>query len=680
MNNENNTERPLRILHFEDSPRDAEIIGERMIAAGFSLEMDWASNEQQFTAFLQSRRYDLFLADYHLPCFDGIAALRMAKSLCPGVPFICVSGAIGEEKAVELLKLGATDYVLKDRLDKLPLTIKRALDENRERTAHRLAEEELLKSKDRFRALVEATTDWIWEIDENSTYIYSSPNIRDLLGYEPEEINGKTPFDFMLPEDGNRLAEKFKAIKAAREPFAGVFSSNIHKDGKLVIIEASGVPAFDADGRFCGYRGINRDVTARKKMEQQYLQAQKMDAVGQLAGGIAHDFNNILTGIIGFQHLLLQRLEDEKSRHYAEQVVMLSEKAAALTQDLLTFSRKGDQTIRPRPVDLNYIINKTGKLLKRLIGGHIEFQTKLKEGVLPVMALEIQIEQVLMNLATNARDALPNGGTLTVWTDITDITIDFVREHGYGKIGRYALVSVSDNGAGMDEQTRKRVFEPFFTTKEVGKGTGLGLATAYGIIKNHNGYINVYSELGEGTTFRIYLPLEKTWVVEDEGAKEHILPARGTETVLLAEDDSEVRTFITSLLELNGYRVISAVDGNDALDKYVAHEAGITVLISDVIMPKRNGMEVYDIISKSRPGIKTLFISGFTADIVEGKKIPANCLMMTKPLLPNVFLKALRGLLDGADRSSSSLREVSRATGEKSIRRPVAGSPLQHGT
>ena len=517
-------------------------------------------------------------------------------------------------------------------------------------TARKQAEEELRNSKNRFRALVETTTDWIWEIDENSTYTYSSPKIRDLLGYEPKEVIGKTPFNLMHPEEAQRLAEKFKAIKDAREPFSGLENVHMHKDGNLVTMETSGMPVFDVDGKFCGYRGIDRDVTGRKKLEQQYLQAQKMEAVGKLAGGIAHDFNNILTAIIGFQHLLLQRLEDKKTRYYAEQVTTLAEKAAALTQDLLTFSRNGKQTICPKPVDLNDTIEKTGKLLKRLIGEDIEFRTILHDGQLPVMAVAAQIEQVLMNLATNARDAMPDGGSLTVRTDITDINIDFVRAHGYGEIGKYALVSVSDSGTGMDEQTRMKVFEPFFTTKEVGKGTGLGLATAYGIIKRHNGYINVYSEPGEGTIFRIYLPLAETGGGEEEVAKEHIFPARGTETVLLAEDEPEVRESIKSLLEGNGYRVIEAVDGDDALDKYVAHEADIAVLISDVIMPKRNGKEVYEIISKARPDIKTLFISGYTADLVEGKKIPDTCLLVTKPFSPHVFLKALRDLLDGADR------------------------------
>ena len=568
---------------------------------------------------------------------------RITESLEEGKPYD-IEYRIIRPDGVERI-VYAQGKTLEDKNGKITKFIGTAFDI----TARKQAEKELRNSKERFRALVETTTDWIWETDENFTYSYSSPKIRDLLGYEPTAVIGKAPFDLMHPEDAQRLAGKFKAIKAAREPFSGILSMNLHKDGNLVNIETSGIPVFDADERFCGYRGIARDVTSRKKLEQQYLQAQKMQAVGQLAGGIAHDFNNILTAIIGYQHLLLQRLDDEKTRHHAKQVTMLAEKAAVLTQDLLTFSRNGKQTIYPKPMDLNDTVAKTGKLLQRLIGENIDFRTILHSGVLPVMAVASQIEQVLMNLATNARDAMPDGGSLTVKTDIVDINIDFVRSHGYVEVGKYALVYVSDSGTGMDEQTRKKVFEPFFTTKEVGKGTGLGLATAYGIIKQHNGFINVYSEPGEGTIFRIYLPLVDTGGEEEQDAIKHIVPTGGTETVLLAEDNQEVRDSVKSLLEGNGYRVIEAVDGDDALQKYVVHEADIAVLISDVIMPKRNGREVYDIISKTRPDIKTLFISGYTADLIEGKKIPDTCLLVTKPFSPHVFLEALRGLLDGVE-------------------------------
>jgi len=505
------------------------------------------------------------------------------------------------------------------------------------------------ESEARFRSLVETTTDWIWEIDENSFYTYVSPKIRDLLGYEPEEIIGKTPCSLMPPEEAKRLAEQFESIKASRATFSGIENVNLHKDEHPVIMETSGMPVFAADGRFSGYRGINRDITARKKLEQQFLQAQKMEAIGQLAGGVAHDFNNILTAIIGYHHLLSARIEDEKARRYLDQLENLAEKASALTHDLLTFSRKEGTAFNPQAVSLNNILKNVENLIQRLIGEDIEFVTILHEGHLPVMAVSNQLEQVLMNLATNARDAMPNGGLLTVQTDVFEITGDFVRMHGFGTPGKHILLSVSDTGAGMDEQTRSRVFEPFFTTKEVGKGTGLGLATVYGIIRQHNGHITVSSEPGKGTTFQIYLPLVGSGVGEWADARDRIVPAGGTEMVLLVEDETEVRKVIKSLLKDNGYRVIEAVDGDDALDKFMSHESEIDLLVSDVIMPKRSGKEVFEIISKAKPGIRTLFISGYTADIVERKGLPETCHLLSKPFSPNAFLEALRSVLDGAD-------------------------------
>ncbi|MRR54383.1 MAG: PAS domain S-box protein [Deltaproteobacteria bacterium] len=504
------------------------------------------------------------------------------------------------------------------------------------------------ESEARFRSLVETTTDWIWEIDENSVYTYASPKIRDLLGYKPEEIIGKTPFDLMPPEEAKRLAAQFEVTKASRASFSGIENVTLHHDGQLVIMDTSGMPVIAADGRFSGYRGINRDITARKKLEQQFLQAQKMDAVGQLAGGIAHDYNNILTATIGYQHLLSALIEDEKARHYLEQLTNLAEKASILTQDLLLFSRKEGAAFNPKAIDLNCIIEKMEKLLKRLIGEDIVFETILHQGHLPAIAVANQIEQVLMNLIANARDAMPNGGFLTVRTEVFEIDAHFKKIQGFGKPGKHVLLTVSDTGCGMDEQTCARVFEPFFTTKEVGKGTGLGLATVYGIIKQHDGHINVSSEQDKGTTFQIYLPLATVEAGEWRDSKDQIVPVGGSGIVLLVEDEKEVREAIKSLLTNNGYSVIEAVDGDDALEKFMAHETEIDLLISDVIMPKRSGKEVYDTICKVKPGIKTLFISGYTADIVQRKGLPETCHLLTKPFSPNTFLKKLHSVLESA--------------------------------
>jgi PAS domain S-box-containing protein len=536
--------------------------------------------------------------------------------------------------------LHAQGKIQKDDAGKVTKFIGTAYDITERKMAHTA----LLESELRFRSLVEAATDWIWEVDENFTYVYSSPKIRDLLGYEPEEIIGKTRFDLMHPQDAHRLMQKFKQFNDERTPFVALENINIHKNGSFVTIETSGVPFFDENGKFCGFRGIDRDVSDRKKLEEKYLQAQKMEAVGQLAGGIAHDFNNILTAIIGFEHLLIETAENEKSRHYALQVLALAEKASNLTRDLLAFSRK--QTIHPKQMDVNETIRKIGKILKRLIGEDIELQFNLHGDILPVMAVSGHMEQVFMNLSTNARDAMPDGGLLTIKTEVVDIDSSYVHLHGHGHVGRYALICFSDTGMGMKEEVRMRVFEPFFTTKEVGKGTGLGLSTVYGIVHQHEGFINVYSEPGEGTTFRIFLPLINSAGIDETDFTPEFQPPRGIETVLLVEDEPEVRVVMRTLLEKNGYQVIVAMDGEHALDRYMEYEDNIDLLILDVIMPKKNGKEVYDIISKTREDIKTIFISGYTADIIEQKGIPETCHLVTKPFSPHAFLWKVRDVLD----------------------------------
>lgn len=540
----------------------------------------------------------------------------------------------------------ATGFIIKDKRTGIPTGIAAVCRNISRRKRNETA---IRESEARFRSLVETTTDWIWETDEHSVYTYASPKIRDLLGYEPEEIVGKPFFDLVHPENVQRFAQEFEAITSSRKTFSGVELVRLHKNENLVTIETSGVPVFDDEGKFRGYRGIDRDVSSRKKLEHQLLHSQKMEAVGQLAGGVAHDFNNILTAIIGYQHLLSARIDDQKGKHYLEQLATLADKASALTQDLLTFSRKQGTLINPKIKDLNSVVNKSEKLLKRLIGEDIEFEAILHEGTLSVIVVANQIEQVLMNLATNARDAMPNGGSLCIKTDVMKIDGAFLEIFGFETSGMYAVLSVSDSGIGMEEQVRSRVFEPFFTTKEVGSGTGLGLATAYGIIKQHNGYIKVYSEPGEGTTFKIYLPLVEAVADEVDVALEKISAKMGTETILLAEDEKEVREIIIILLANNGYNVIEAVDGDDALEKFVAHEAGLDLLITDVIMPKRSGKEVYDIINKAKPGMKTIFMSGYTGDIVERKSLPETCHLITKPFSPHVFLQKIRDVLDGAN-------------------------------
>jgi PAS domain S-box-containing protein len=483
-----------------------------------------------------------------------------------------------------------------------------------------------------------------WEFDLGKDEEYRSDEFFRILGL-PTRGNGRahdSVFTYIHPSDRERVRKCLTDTLEQGKPY-DVEYRIIRPDATERIVHARGKTLQDASGKITRFIGTILDVTERKKLEQKYLQAQKMEAVGQLAGGIAHDFNNILTAIFGYQHLLLERLEDGKSRHFAGQVTTLAEKAANLTGNLLAFSRK--QPVNPKPVDLNETVLNVGSILKRLIGEDIEFCCTTHDGLLPVMAVASQVEQVLMNLVTNARDAMPNGGILTISMGLSEIDANHVWVHGNGVPGKYAMISVSDTGAGMDEETQKRIFEPFFTTKDAGKGTGLGLSTAYGIVRQHGGFITVYSEPGEGTTFRIYLPLINAELTKQN---QHVdaVSEKGSETVLLAEDDKNIREVIRSLLEGNGYTVITAVDGDEALEQYIAHEPDIDILILDVIMPKMNGKEVYDIVSRTGKKVKTMFISGYSDEIIARKGIPDICPLVTKPFSPHAFHAKLREILD----------------------------------
>lgn len=390
-----------------------------------------------------------------------------------------------------------------------------------------------------------------------------------------------------------------------------------------------------------------QDVSELRKLEAQLLHAQKMESVGTLAGGIAHDFNNILTAIFGYGDIALMNMSaDDPQRQHIDNMLQASQRAATLAKDLLLFSRK--QASDRKYVDLNDIVRSVEKFLFRIIGEDISCTISPGRGVLPVFADANRFEQVLMNLATNARDAMPSGGSLAISTERIRLDDAFVAAQGYGASGPYALLTVTDSGEGMDEETRQQIFDPFFTTKEIGKGTGLGLAVVYGIVKQHDGYVTVSSEPDRGTTFRVYLPLAVASEKEGKAdAMNRKKPERGTEAILLAEDDETVRNMAVSLLESFGYEVVSAVDGVDAVQKFKDHGEKIRLLLFDVIMPNKNGIDAYEDIRKINPDIKVIFASGYSAEAVH-QKAQENCniLSITKPYLPSSLLAMIRTVLD----------------------------------
>ncbi|HSW62275.1 MAG TPA: ATP-binding protein [Dissulfurispiraceae bacterium] len=416
------------------------------------------------------------------------------------------------------------------------------------------------------------------------------------------------------------------------------------QDGKQVTVLFSCEVVKDDSGIPMVYLGIFRDITEQVKLMQQLRHSQKMETVGQLAGGVAHDFNNILCAMIGFCYLAKMKTgEDHPARRYLDHIAALMERGANLTKSLLAFSRK--QLLAVRPEHINEIIEDISEFLRRIIGTDIQLETALAGEDLVVMADRGQIEQVLMNLATNARDAMPDGGSLRIGVARCEIDKDFVHAHGYGAHGTYAALTVEDSGAGMDEKTMEKIFEPFFTTKAEGKGTGLGMAIAYGIIKQHKGFINVYSEVGKGTVFRIYLPVAQQKRLPAEQDAE---PARvgGTETILLVEDDATLRSVLRSVLSESGYRVIEAADGSEAAELFRRRQNEIDLVLMDVIMPEMGGKASYNEIRIIRPDAKVLFISGYTADHLSAKSILREGLhFVSKPVSPQELLRKIREVL-----------------------------------
>ena len=456
-----------------------------------------------------------------------------------------------------------------------------------------------------------------------------------------------TVADVILDSSFNSLPLLYKTYSSSALNPHGIRAEGWYKNlgGKerYIIFEAS--PILSSKGDMIAAIETLQDVTQSKRLEEQLLHSQKIEAVGQLAGGVAHDFNNILSALMGYIHLAKMHMkEDAPSRIYIDQMIETTKRAANLTHSLLAFSRK--QIMNPMPVNLNEIIKDLQKLLFRVIGEDIELTTILTAKDPMVMVDPGQIDQVLVNLATNARDAMPDGGRLTMETDIMEIDEDYIKIHGYGKAGRYALISVTDTGAGMDEKTKARIFEPFFTTKEVGRGTGLGLAMVYGIVKQHEGYIDVYSERATGTTFKIYLPVIETETGREKKYDRHA-PADGTETILLAEDNEEVRAATKELIEKFGYTVIVAKDGEDAVNKFSADAGRIRLLLLDVIMPRKNGKEAYEEIRRMKPDIRVLFLSGYAADILDKKGVIDEGLeFILKPVSPDKLLSKIRQILD----------------------------------
>lgn len=516
-------------------------------------------------------------------------------------------------------------------------------------------ENALRHSESRFRAMVETTSDWVWEIDRDGALIYCSPVAERLFGYGAEELLGKDLFTTLAykEEDSAEYRKKFEKSLAEAACFQSFEHKCRHRNGEMVVIESSGTPVLGEDGTVHGFRGIDRDISARieserdrRHLEAQFRQSQKLEALGTLAGGIAHDLNNILTPIIGYSEIANQTTAPDHPLKTSLEIIEKSAKrAAGLIRQILAFTRK--QVMEPAPINLSMLINDFSKMLRRLIRVDVKMEFDLAESVWTVSADVSQMEQVLLNLVVNARDAVQEGGKIIVRTRNENITSPVIDSDHATFSGQYVVLSVIDKGVGIDEETLKMIFDPFFTTKDIGRGTGMGLATVHGIVRQHDGHIRVETTPGRGTAFHIYLPRVDNKEIKTEEKLPILELPKGDETILVVEDDRTVLQMIEKSLKDLGYTVLTAVNGKDALNRLKKQSDDIDLVLTDLVMPEMGGWALATGIEEVRSGLPVMFMTGFAFDQeFHGLAVQQGMTVLQKPFHTQDLARMVRQCLD----------------------------------
>ncbi|MDB6123645.1 MAG: sensor hybrid histidine kinase [Pedosphaera sp.] len=759
--------KPLKLLIVEDNPDDAEFLLAELLRVGFDPQWKRVDTEPDFLAELNSCP-DIILADSSMPRFTGLRAAELLRASGLDIPFILVSGTVGEDVAVAAMKLGATDYLLKDRLARLGSAVEHALAGKRLRVQRQQAETALQEEQAMSNGLVATIPDLIYFKDLQSRFIRINEAMVRRLGLrQAEEAVGKTDFDFHGQEHARQAYEDEQHVMQTGEHLVGREEKETWPEGQLTWVSTTKLPLRNPQGNITGLVGISRDITAakksearfrrlldsnaqsvifwntqgeitggndaflklvgharedldagcinwvtmtppeyadldqhalkelattgtcatyekewirkdgarvpillgaamfedspnegvcfvldlteRKKIEAQLRQSQKMESIGTLAGGVAHDFNNILA-VIQMQSEMLTEWGDlsPSQAELIEGIGAAIHRANALTRQLLVFSRK--EKMQLGDLDLNQSINSITNMLRRILGEDIQTQFKFALQPLFIHADAGMVDQVLMNLAVNSRDAMPKGGRLVIEISAVDFDETVSAQSAQGRPGSFVCLSVSDNGCGIAPENLSRVFEPFFTTKGVGKGTGLGLATVFGIVQQHKGWVNVYSEVGQGTTFRIYLPRLAKLSISPQKTEQPVLTTvrGGDETILLVEDDNFLRSSVRQTLTHLGYRVLEASNGIEALKVWQQHRAEIHLLLTDMVMPGGlTGKDLSEQLLQENPKLKVIYASGYSAEIVSlGFALKEGVNFLTKPFQARKLAQTIRQSLD----------------------------------
>jgi two-component system, cell cycle sensor histidine kinase and response regulator CckA len=636
--------RQMQILLVAGDYEDFAYLRDLLVRAGEEqIALNHAHSFEEALALLKQATYDLVLCDYNSG--DG-AALRLLHELRErglGAQVIFLSDFVDEATVEAAIRTGAGRCCRKPGSDVASVSrdIRHAIEVYCKERQRQKAEDALRK----LWGAVEQSADLVIITDRDGVIEYVNPAFEVLTGYSREETIGQTPRMLKSEEQTPEIYKELWQTILSGAVFRGILA-NRKKNGEIFLAEKTITPLRDAEGKITHFISNDRDITERRRLETQLQQAQKMDAIGKLAGGVAHDFNNLLMVISAYAELMLDSVAPEHPlRRNVQEIMTASRRAADLTRQLLAFGRKQVQSLQL--VDLNWIVEEINKMLPRLIGEDIELIFAPGQNLGKVKADLVQIEQIVMNLAANARDAMPKGGKLTIETANVQLDEDYVQEHSIVPAGDYVLLAVTDSGTGIASEHMAHIFEPFYTTKGEGKGTGLGLATVYGIVKQNGGFVWVYSEPGLGTTFKIYLPRVQQGIEKIHSSKPIEISSKGCETVLLVEDELAVRQSTREYLMLNGYIVLEAKNGEDALCIARDYIPPIHMMITDVVMPNMGGAKLAGHLATERPSMKVLFVSGYAENtVLRHGAIDVTTRFLQKPFSLKTLARKIREVLE----------------------------------
>ena len=633
----------LRIVHLEDKARDRELIAKSLTRENLACGFIYAKTRAEFQAAISERNIDLILCDCTVPAYSGPAALKEARQLHPEIPFIFVSGTIGEERAVENLRLGATDYVLKDRLERLGPVVRRALHEAESERKQRQAEEAMRDSEHKYRQVFEHLGDAAFLIgEETGKIIDTNPGAEALLGRRRSEILGWSEGQ-LYPTEGEG-SPGGRPVAEACQTCGGCEALVLRQDGTKVPVHIC-ASRLELHGRWL-FLALFRDLTERKQLERQFLRAQRLDSIGTLATGVAHDLNNILTPILMACSILSEEVKSATGQALLATLESCAQRGAEVVQQLTTFA-KGVEGSKG-PVQPRHLLREMSKLVSGTFPKAISLTCREPDGLWPILAVPSQIHQVLLNLAVNARDAMPEGGRLSIAAENVRLDEAAARTMPGAKAGPYVLLRIADTGRGIDPAIADRIFDPFFTTKGPERGTGLGLSTVVGIVRSHGGFIQFTSELGKGTEFRVYLPARPGDIAKP-GAATPTAPPRGRgELILIVDDEQALCSVMQRMLENCGYRTLAAHDGAEAVALYSQRGSEISLVITDLDMPTLGGGATAGALLSMNPEVKIVVATGLDSQPKGGLALPAGCrAVLKKPFEAGLLLQTVNLTLQG---------------------------------